>query len=534
MLTRIFKIQPMLLKLDAAYIRMHSFLKAIPGFPFFYNRKAFKLRNLSNGSIPNFSPFVYDLQSIIKGKLVTLSGRFFPIFPIEAFWRKTLVDRDVLQELHGFHWLSFFNRIGDHFYMKKARLITQQWIKENKDARSPAWSPKITATRLINWAQNYRFLISSLGNDDSSSIHRSFARQLSYLIGEEKCLLDSDDLICVIYAIIRLVPKTCRARLASKYIAHLCQSKILTVDHLRELSPDNIVENLQYLYNIKLLMQIWEVKNLSCLNEGISCCRQLLNNIIHSNGALATFNGKVPYPNEFVKTLAYSKAPVQTSEDISHESRVIKITSESSSILVDTGNFSLVASEIFYPLSFEYSCDRQVLISGAGVCMENRSFRGKDKALKNSTELTFKSMPVTHEMYEENKNTWFDGSARWLFMDEMFAITRQIYLCRSGQELRCEDRVSHAYGFATFLLFSIPESLKITKLKEVNGLVIEETSSKDKNQKWAWYFSKETNFQMCGGKKYPINGIMQAVKHIIVPCSRDYDHTVSRWSLRRL
>ncbi|MDR1365855.1 MAG: hypothetical protein LBJ03_02050 [Holosporales bacterium] len=514
---------------------VRDILKSIPGFPFFYKRKAFKLRNLSNGAIPNFSPFVYDLQAILKGKLITINGQALPISPVKQFWENTFSDRNTLQEMHSFFWLSFFNRIGDFSFMKMARLITEQWIKANKDTRSPAWEPKITAIRLMNWAQNYRFMVSSSDNDDKSSVHRSFARQLSYLIGEEKHLLDSDNLICVIYAVIRLVPRQYRAKLANKYIKRLDMCSVLRPEHLASLPPDSLVENLQYLSNIKLLMQIWEIKNLDCLDKAITCCRQLLNNMIHSNGALATFNSKIPYPSEFIKTLCSNKAASSVQLEAVPPSRIIKITSEPSSILIDTGDFVVTETEMFSPLNFEYSCDRQVLISGAGICIENKSFRIQDKTPKEAVGAPlFKSLPIIHEMYEENKNTWFDGSTRWLFMGEIFAITRQIYLCRGGQELRCEDRVSHAYGFATFLMFSIPASLKLTKLKEVNGLVIEETSPQGKNQKWAWYLSKETKFQICDGQKRPINGTMQAVKHLVVPCSRDYDHTVSRWSLRRL
>ncbi|MDR1031688.1 MAG: hypothetical protein LBL30_01005 [Holosporales bacterium] len=509
-------------------------VKSIPGFPFFYKRKAFKLRNLSNGAIPNFSPFVYDLQAILKGKLITLNGQVLPISPVQQFWKNTFADKSTLQEMHSFFWLSFFNKIGDFSCMKTARLITEQWIKANKDARSPAWEPKTTAIRLVNWAQNYRFMISSSDNSDKSSVHRSFARQLSYLIGEEKYLLDSDDLVCVIYAVIRLVPRQYRVKLANKYVKHLGMCSILKPEHLDSLPPDSLVENLQYLSNIKLLMQIWEIKNLDCLDKAITCCQQLLNNMIHANGALATFNSKTPYPNEFIKTLCLNKI-ASTQLEAMPPSRIIKVTSEPSSILIDTGDFIATETEMFCPINFEYSCDHQVLISGAGICIENKSFRIQDKAPKGGASAPmFKSEPVAHEMYEENKNTWFDGSTRWLFMGETFAITRQIYLCRGGQELRCEDRVSHAYGFATFLIFSIPASLKLTKLKEVNGLVIEEILPQGKNQKWAWYFSKETKFQICNGQKHPINGIMQAVKHLVVPCSRDYDHTVSRWSLRRL
>ncbi len=519
-------------KLNKLWCIFHNFFKKIPHYPFIVN-KSLKLKNLPTSS--SFDTFHYDLQSILNGHLLTQSGFLIKIFPLINFW-KQCSNNSIFNEIHSFQWLSSLGKMGDHKYIKMARSLTKIWLTFNKDGRSPAWSGNITAKRLTNWAQNYHLLFSSADERFKELMHKSFAKQLTYLIKEERCLHRSEDILSIIHAIMRLSPKKERKLLAEKYSKNFSDCEVFRNDALIDLPLNKILEIVKDSNGIKLLMLSYGMSDTDALDKLVSECVDMVNSLTHIDGSLASFGKKMSVNSAVVKDFLSSHLynDIKKAQNNTN-SRIVKIISSPSDLIIDTGKPKIDADGVLTPMNFEYNSHGNTIICSSEIFIE-KTPSTSPQLNTNTPNPSFDFSEIKKEVYEENKNIWFDGNVRWSFCDEGFVLNRQIYLSKGGQELRCEDRISHAYGFSTFLMFSVPRQFKITRLKEVNGFVIEALphSNNQRITKWAWYFSKESKFSIIQAKKDDTGVYLNNSTKIILPCSRDFDHTVSRWSLRSL
>ncbi len=101
-----------------------------------------------------------DADALLRGRFrfdgenvdVTEGASVFDLSPPSRAW---------LEELHGFSWLASLSAAGGETARKLATNLITQWIKRNARYSEPAWSPHVTARRLIHIFSHGKLVIAN-------------------------------------------------------------------------------------------------------------------------------------------------------------------------------------------------------------------------------------------------------------------------------------------------------------------------------------------------------------------------------------
>lgn len=131
-------------------------------------RKSWPYRRLLKGKMPDrivFHPFdaaprrLEDADALLRGRfrfggevLEVKEGSIFDKPPPSRVWAAGL---------HGFAWLASLSAAGGEAARVLATNLIAQWLKRNACYSEPAWSPEITAQRLINLFAHGRFVLAN-------------------------------------------------------------------------------------------------------------------------------------------------------------------------------------------------------------------------------------------------------------------------------------------------------------------------------------------------------------------------------------
>jgi uncharacterized heparinase superfamily protein len=123
-----------------------------------------------------------DAQTVIEmmeGKYL-LAGRLVETGGASPFAIDTEAD-DWFADLHGFGWLRHFSALTDMGQRAFARTLVLDWIARFSQFDRDAWSPFVTARRVLNWLKSFSLIAEGATPDQMRAFTRSLSVQIASL-----------------------------------------------------------------------------------------------------------------------------------------------------------------------------------------------------------------------------------------------------------------------------------------------------------------------------------------------------------------
>lgn len=104
--------------------------------------------------------------------------------------------------VHRFAWLRDLHTLGGNQARAKARNLVVSWIKTHKDLSHPAWTPEITAMRMVQWFSHYSFFGASSDRTVRLLLERALTVHLHILRHQYTALPDDERRFVVLKGIL--------------------------------------------------------------------------------------------------------------------------------------------------------------------------------------------------------------------------------------------------------------------------------------------------------------------------------------------
>lgn len=125
-----------------------------------------------------------SLASEIASGTLGLGGATAPIEGISPFDLRP-PTADWTAALHSFEWLRDLRAAGTPFAEDFGRDLVLDWINRFRTQQAPAWSPRITARRVISWLAHAPIVIDEANETEYDEFVASLERQTRYLVAAE-------------------------------------------------------------------------------------------------------------------------------------------------------------------------------------------------------------------------------------------------------------------------------------------------------------------------------------------------------------
>jgi uncharacterized heparinase superfamily protein len=275
--------------------------------------------------------------------------------------------------VHRFAWLRDLHTLGGNQARAKARNLVVSWIKTHKDLSHPAWTPEITAMRMVQWFSHYSFFGASSDKIVRSLLERSLTNHLHMLRHHYAALPDDERRFVVLKGI--LYGYACLEDFRGGFAASLpLLHDLITA----QIDDDGSHKSNVAALHIRVLRDLLDIRAL-CHGQGITMpafLQQTIEKMVDvvrfirlGNGMMPQFHGSGFERRELLDTLlniADSKAYIQGRRQALG---IQKMQAGITTVLLDTTAQQQYASMPLCEstLAFEMTVGKEKIITSCGV-----------------------------------------------------------------------------------------------------------------------------------------------------------------------
>ncbi len=315
---------------------------------------------------PTIAADFYSGRYSFAGSVVDIGGSTpFSVPPPSAEWKRAL---------HGFGWLRHMRAADTELTRLHARALISDWIQDFSGWDPIAWSPEVTARRLISWFSHSPLILRGADHAFYRRFMRSMSRQVRYLIRTADEAPDGvarlTAVIALCYAGLCMAGRQRLMRQSARRLDDELGRQVLPDGGHVSRNPEAVVLLLLDLLPLRQTFAARDTPPSSALMSAIDRMMPMLRFFRHDDGALAHFNGMGPtYPDILATLLAYDEtrgAPVLNASYSGYQ----RLEAGDTVIIVDTGAPPppLLSRDAHAGcLSFEMSSGAERIIVNCGV-----------------------------------------------------------------------------------------------------------------------------------------------------------------------
>lgn len=316
---------------------------------------------------PQLAQEFYHGRFALAGRLVETGGHSpFAVEPPTPEWEKAL---------HGFGWLRHLKSANTELATANARVLVDDWMRlYGKRISGIAWTPEVTAQRIIAWLQHSDLILSDTELSAYRKFMRSLAMQVRYLRTIASAMDDGEERlrarIALAFAALALPVSPPTARAARRNLEYELKRQILPDGGHISRNPATILELLADLLPLRQTYASGTESPPKALIEAVERMLPALRFFRHQDGNLALFNGVGPtMPERIISVLRHDETggkPLTYAPYSGYE----RLSMGATTVIADTGlPPPVTASRDAHSgcLSFEMSSGRQRYIVNSGI-----------------------------------------------------------------------------------------------------------------------------------------------------------------------
>lgn len=201
-----------------------------------------------------------------------------------------------LASLHGFRWLRHMRAAETELAAANARALVAEWIAVNgRRIEGVAWSPAVTAKRVIAWLQHSGVVLQGAEFQFYRAFLKSLAVQIRYLRAMTPEIRDGDERlrcrIALAFASLSLPAPASAIRAASRHLSAELDRQILPDGGHISRNPDTLLELLADLLPLRQTYSNQAEAPPDALIGAVERMLPALRFFRHQDGTLARFNG---------------------------------------------------------------------------------------------------------------------------------------------------------------------------------------------------------------------------------------------------
>lgn len=217
----------------------------------------------------------------------TKSGSPFQIVTDNSSW---------LHALHNFRWLRHSRAAGTDLASANARALVADWLAiHGRKIQQPAWSPAVTAERVIAWLQHSPVVLQGADFSFYRNFVKSLAVQVRYLRAVANDVVVSESRlrvrIALAFAALSLPNSPGAIRAASRNLERELKNQILTDGGHVSRNPEALLELMSDLLPLRQTYANQSADVPPGLVSAIDRIFPALRGFRHEDGNLALFNG---------------------------------------------------------------------------------------------------------------------------------------------------------------------------------------------------------------------------------------------------
>lgn len=316
---------------------------------------------------PQLAQEFYHGRFALAGRLVETGGMSpFAVEPPTPEWEAAL---------QSFSWLRHLKSANSELATANARALVDDWMRlYGKRISGLAWSPEVTAQRIIAWLQHSNLILSGAELPAYRKFMRSLAMQVRYLRTVASAMDDGEERlrarIALAFAALALPVSPPTARAARRNLEYELKRQILPDGGHISRNPVTILELLADLLPLRQTYANGTESPPKALIEAVERMLPALRFFRHQDGSLALFNGVGPTLSErIISVLRHDEtagAPLTHAPYSGYE----RLSMGATTIIADTGlPPPVTASRDAHAgcLAFEMSSGRRRYIVNSGV-----------------------------------------------------------------------------------------------------------------------------------------------------------------------
>lgn len=316
---------------------------------------------------PQLAQEFYHGRFALAGRLVETGGLSpFAVEPPTPEWEAAL---------HSFSWLRHLKSANSELATANARALLDDWMRlYGRRIGGLAWSPEVTAQRIIAWLQHSNLILSGAELPAYRKFMRSLAMQVRYLRTVASAMDDGEERlrarIALAFAALALPVSPPTARAARRNLEYELKRQILPDGGHVSRNPLTILELLADLLPLRQTYANGTESPPKALIEAVERMLPALRFFRHQDGSLALFNGVGPTMSE--RIISVLRHDETAGSPLTHApySGYERLSMGSTTIISDTGLPPPVTSSRDAHagcLAFEMSSGRQRYIVNSGV-----------------------------------------------------------------------------------------------------------------------------------------------------------------------
>jgi uncharacterized heparinase superfamily protein len=278
------------------------------------------------------------------------------------------------REIHGFSWLRHLKATDNPAARQVAREMVEDWIDIHGRWNDIAWDHEVTSTRILAWLAQSPLVLQGSDHEFYNAFLKSLNRQVRYL---RRIVGDLPPGVGRLKASIALAAATLSmsgqkrfTRSSAKRLDEELNAQILPDGGHISRSPAVIIDILTDLLPLRQAFTARGLEPTKAIMTAIDRMMPMLRFFRHGDGAFAHFNGMGGTKSDLIATLlAYDDArgkPVLQAKHTGYS----RMEAGNAIIIADTGTTPpMRLSDMAHAgtLSFEFSCDRQRIITNCGA-----------------------------------------------------------------------------------------------------------------------------------------------------------------------
>ncbi len=316
---------------------------------------------------PQLAQEFYHGRFALAGRLVETGGLSpFAVEPPTPEWEAAL---------HSFSWLRHLKSANSELATANARALLDDWMRlYGKRIGGLAWSPEVTAQRIIAWLQHSNLILSGAELPAYRKFMRSLAMQVRYLRTVASAMDDGEERlrarIALAFAALALPVSPPTARAARRNLEYELKRQILPDGGHVSRNPVTILELLADLLPLRQTYANGTEAPPKALIEAVERMLPALRFFRHQDGSLALFNGVGPTMSE--RIISVLRHDETAGSPLTHApySGYERLSMGATTIIADTGLPPPVTSSRDAHagcLAFEMSSGRQRYIVNSGI-----------------------------------------------------------------------------------------------------------------------------------------------------------------------
>lgn len=338
---------------------------------------------------PQVAEEFYAGRFAFEGHVVETGGTSpFAVLPPNPQWEAAL---------NGFRWLRHLRAADTDLAASNARALVLDWIgSQGRTLRGVAWSPEVTARRLIAWLQHSNLILDGAGASTYRRFLRSLAFQVRYLRTMAITIEDDEERLRARIALafaalaLPLAPGTVRA--ARHNLDDELSRQILPDGGHVSRNPAVLLELLTDLLPLRQTYAMTPDGPSQVLIDSVERMLPALRFFRHQDGSLALFNGTgATMPDRIMAVLRQDETAGSPPSHAPH-SGFARLSAGNTTIIADTGPPPPpTASRDAHAgcLSFEMSSGRHRYVVNTGVDLFGpREFRQLSRSTAAHTTAT--------------------------------------------------------------------------------------------------------------------------------------------------